>query len=183
MERSIFLPFCSHFLINWKAIITSVFCASHGSSSLIHRQKNVEGHCSALTNMKQSSLSLNAVCEIIPVFWAFFWFSASLSQLQFAIPGAECSPLSPFWLGLLFLHLCSTVHTKAVLSHLMPVSPQSWEPRHNPASPNGAMVCPQSHTHYGAQAMGLLMLPGSISCLAKHKTMPGQMSWDLGAHL
>lgn len=58
MERSIFLPFCSHFLINWKAIITSVFCASHGSSSLIHRQKNVEGHCSALTNMKQSSLSL-----------------------------------------------------------------------------------------------------------------------------
>lgn len=72
---------------------------------------------------------MNAVCVIIPLFWAFFWFSASLSQLQFAIPflGAECS-LSASWLGLLFLHLCSTVPTKAVLSRLMPVShcPGNW---------------------------------------------------------
>lgn len=80
---------------------------------------------------------MDAVHEIIPVFWALFWFSASLSQLQVAIPfpGAACSPLSAFWLGLLFLHLCNAVHTKAGLSRLMPVSPQSWEPRHNPASP------------------------------------------------
>lgn len=54
MERSTFLPFCSHFLTNWKTIITSVLCAS---PSLVHRQKK-NWRPLPLTNIKQSSLSL-----------------------------------------------------------------------------------------------------------------------------
>lgn len=56
-EEHIF-PFCSHFLTYWKTFITSVSCASPGRTALVHRQKKVEGHCSALTNIKQSSHSL-----------------------------------------------------------------------------------------------------------------------------
>lgn len=49
-------PIADIFLTSWKTIVTSVFCSSPANTSLVHRHK--KGHCTALTNIKQSSLSL-----------------------------------------------------------------------------------------------------------------------------
>jgi len=58
MERNFFLLFCNNFITDCKEIIVSVLSAFNGSAFLVHRQENIEGHCSALTDVKQTSASL-----------------------------------------------------------------------------------------------------------------------------
>ena len=83
----------------------SVLCAFSGSTFLVHKQKKVEeGHCSALTNVKQTSLSLWMQ------FARSFLFSGLSSDCQHLSP--SCSLPAPFqglsaaegWLGKLYNH-------------------------------------------------------------------------------
>lgn len=162
----------SIFVTDLKTITAFVLCAFPGSTSLVPRQKKV--HCTKKCEANLS-VSVDAVCEIIPVFWAFFRLSAPFSQLQFASPflGMELTwgmawptRVSAFWLNWLFLHLCNALHNTTVRSHQ---TPPFWEPRHDPAAHNKAMAAAQPYARFGAQTTELLVLSGTTSFTAKRE--------------